>query len=102
MPELAVMWPVEQNEHGERMLWAGSWLVDRDGEEGEAIYSGWGGARATYAVPATATGLRIRRWPNEGLEPEYADVLDLSGMQELRPEDLDFDAPQPFSRLLAG
>jgi hypothetical protein len=100
--ELAVDWPVEQNEHGGRMLWAGAWLVGGRGEEGEAIYSGRGGERGRYAVPTVATGVRIRRWPNEGLEPEYVDVLDLAQAGELRPEALDFERPQPFSRLGIG
>jgi hypothetical protein len=100
MPELAIRWPVEQNEHGGRMLWAAAWLVGHTGEEGGAIYSGRGGEVARYAVPSTASGVRIRRWPNEGLEPEYVDVFDLNG-GELHPERLDFDQPQPFSRLMS-
>jgi hypothetical protein len=102
MPELVIPWPVETNEHGERMLWAAAWLVGGVGEEGEAIYSGRGGEHGRYPIPAVATGVRIRRWPNEGLEPEYVDVLDLAGGEELRPERLDFERPQPFSRLGAG
>jgi len=100
VPELAVVWPVEENEHGGRMLWAGAWLVGGSGEEGEAIYSGRGGESTRHPVPAAVTGLRIRRWPNEGLEPEYVDVLDLAGVGEVRPEALDFERPQPFSRLV--
>lgn len=99
MPELAITWPAEQNEHGDPMLWVGSWLVGGSGEEGEAIYSGRGGERRSYTAPAAATGLRIRRWPNEGLEPEYVDVLDLSASRELRPERLNFEVRQPYSRL---
>jgi hypothetical protein len=99
MSEFSIVWPTEQNEHGSQMLWAGAWLVGHGGEEGAAIYSGRGGEAGRYPVPTTATGVRIRRWPNEGLEPEYADVLDLNG-DELRPERLDFDRPQPFSRLV--
>jgi hypothetical protein len=101
MPELVIAWPVEVNEHGGRMLWAASWLVGGVGEEGEAIYSGRGGKRGRYPMPAVATGVRIRRWPNEGLEPEYVDVLDLTLVEDLRPEQLDFERPQPFSRLPA-
>lgn len=99
--DLAILWPAAMNEHGERMLWAGSWLVGSAGAEGDGIYSGRGGERRRYHVPPAATGVRIRRWPNEGLEPEYVDVLDLAGVAELRPERLDFDARQPFSRLTA-
>lgn len=97
--ELAILWPSAQNEHGGRMLWYGSWLVARDGGEGEGFYSGRGGERQRYAVPAGAIGLRIRRWPNEGFDAEYVDLLDLDGVGELAPETLDFDQPQPFSRL---
>ncbi len=81
------------------MLWFGSWLSGSDGSEGAWFYSGHGGDAASYAVPSQAIGLRIRRWPNEGLDAEYVDVLDLSAARDLRPERLDFDAPQPFSRL---
>jgi hypothetical protein len=48
-------------------------------------------------VPDGATGLRVRRWPNEGLDAEYADIVRLDGLAELAPDSLDFDAPQPFS-----
>jgi hypothetical protein len=50
-------------------------------------------------VPADATGLRVRRWPNEGLDAEYVDILKLEGLGELSPESLDYDAPQPYSHL---
>ena len=99
MAEIAILWPAEQNEHGEQMLWTGSWLVGSQGEEGEGIYSGRGGQRCSYQVPGAATGLRIRRWPNEGLEAEYVDVLDVHGPIEVAPARLDFDKRQPFSRL---
>ncbi len=100
MPDLTIDWPVDENEHGEQMLWAASWLVGAAGEEGAAIYSGRGGEQRCYAVPTVATGVRVRRWPNEGLEPEYADVLSLTGMGGLRPAQLDFDVRQPFSMLV--
>lgn len=51
-----------------------------------------------YPIPAEATGLRIRRWPNEGLDAEYSDVLALDRLSQLFPSSLDFDATQPFSR----
>jgi hypothetical protein len=97
--ELAIVWPNAHNEHGGRMLWYGSWLVALDGGEGDGFYSGRGGERQRYTVPAEAIGLRIRRWPNEGFDAEYVDVLDLNGVGELSPDALDFDQPQPFSRL---
>jgi hypothetical protein len=74
--------------------------VSADGVEGEGFYSGRGGGTGRYSVPASAVGLRVRRWPNEGLEPEYADVIDLARVRELRATDLDFDITQPFSRLM--
>jgi hypothetical protein len=91
--------PEELNEHGDRMLWYGSWLVSEDGVEGDGFYSGRGGVSGRYAVPASAVGLRVRRWPNEGLEPEYVDVMGLAHVQELCAGDLNFDVTQPFSRL---
>ncbi len=99
MAEMTIHWPAATNEHGDQMLWAGSWLVGAAGEEGPMIYSGRGGEHGRYRIPEAGAGVRIRRWPNEGLDAEYVDVLDLSRARELRPERLDFDAPQPFSRL---
>jgi len=99
MTSITVTWPREQNEHGRPLLWFGSWLQGNDGSEGAWFYSGHGGDRGDYPVPADAIGLRVRRWPNEGLDAEYADVLKLEGLAELAPESLDFDAPQPFSHL---
>ena len=99
MHELVVTLPEETNEHGDRMLWYGSWLVGADGVEGEGFYSGRGGGVGRYTVPSAAVGLRMRRWPNEGLEPEYADVLDLARVRELGAGDLDFDVRQRFSML---
>ncbi len=97
--ELAIQWPAATNEHGDRMLWFGSWLVGSHGAEAAWFYSGRGGEQGRYAVPATATGVRIRRWPNEGFEAEYVDVLNLAGLNELAPAGLDFDRPQRFSLL---
>ncbi len=99
MSDIAVSWPAQPNEHGRPMLWFGSWLVGSEGAEAGWFYSGRGGQRNTYPVPAGATGLRIRRWPNEGLEPEYADLLELAQAADLHPVQLDFDARQRFSLL---
>ena len=97
---LTLHWPELANEHGAPMLWFASWLVGNEGCEGDWVYSGRGGESALAAVPADATGVRIRRWPSEGLEPEYVDV-DLAATQggELRVGGLDFDTVQRFSRL---
>lgn len=81
------------------MLWFGSWLTGGEGVEGEWFYSGRGGERASYTVPGRATGLRVRKWPNEGLDAEYADVLAFDGLGEVAPASLDFDTRQRFSRL---
>jgi hypothetical protein len=97
MGSITVRWPKSSNEHGAPMLWFGSWLEGHDGSEGAWFYSGRGGARESYRVPDGATGLRVRRWPNEGLDAEYADIVRLDGLAELAPDSLDFDAPQPFS-----
>ena len=81
------------------MLWFASWLRGNDGAEGAWFYSGHGGGSETYPVPPESTGLRIRRWPNEGLDAEYADILTITDSGHLAAESLDFDAPQRFSRL---
>lgn len=99
MSEVAIVWPAAANEHGGTMLWFGSWLAGNDGSEAAWFYSGRGGEQGRYTVPAEATGLRIRRWPNEGFDAEYVDVLDLAGVRELNLAALDFDRPQPFSVL---
>ena len=99
MQSITVAWPHEENEHGAPMLWFGSWLRGDDGSEGLGFYSGRGGDKTSYAVPPDATGLRIRRWPNEGLDAEYVDVVPLSEVHEVAAAALDFDSPQRFSRL---
>lgn len=101
MDAITVAWPEVENEHGGRLLWFGSWLVGDDGAEGPWFYTGRGGERGSYRPPPEATGLRVRRWLNEGLEPEYADLLSLAVSAPVYPERLDFDLRQPFSRLPA-
>ena len=96
---MTVSWPAALNEHGRAMLWFGSWLRGDQGAEGDWFYSGRGGERAAYSIPPWATGLRIRRWPNEGFDAEYCDLLDLDGLEEVQPASLDFETPQRFSRL---
>ncbi|MEO8540447.1 MAG: hypothetical protein ABI577_11960 [bacterium] len=99
MATITVHWPDAANEHGRPMLWFGSWLNGSSGAEGSWIYSGRGGVAVAYPVPEEATGLRVRRWPNEGLDAEYVDVTPLNGVATVIADSLDFDAPQPFSRL---
>ena len=98
MQELTVHWPNEINEHGRQMLWFGSWLVGDAGAESGWFYSGRGGERGIYPVPAAISGVRIRRWPNEGFDAEYADVL-APGAPEITPATLDFDVRQRYSML---
>lgn len=101
MPGITIEWPAELNEQGRPMLWFGSWLIGDDGAEGAWFYSGKGGEVGEYPIPAGVTGLRIRRWPSDGLDAEYADVLGLAGAPNLVASALDFDREQPFSLLKA-
>jgi hypothetical protein len=73
--------------------------VGDKGEEASWFYSGRGGAQEDYAIPEYATGLRIRRWPNEGFDAEFADVLELAAVHHIYPEDLDFDVCQRFNSM---
>ena len=99
MVSVTVHWPRVPNEHGGTTLWFGSWLVGDSGGEGAKFYSGRGGDVDTYVAPHRATGLRIRRWPNEGLDAEYADVLELPPGQSLSADDLDFDTRQKYANI---
>jgi hypothetical protein len=81
------------------MLWFGSWLVGDCGSEGGWFYSGRGGEDGVYAVPSDVTGVRIRRWPSDGLDPEYCDLPPPERDIELALEALDFDTRQRFSLL---
>ncbi len=99
MGQVTVDWARVFNEHGYPMLWFGSWLVGSDGSEGSWFYSGRGGLLDSYDIPNGATGVRIRRWPNEGFDAEYTDLVDLSHGVTIRSDELDFDTRQEFSRL---
>ena len=68
------------------------------GAEGGWFYSGRGDERGVYSVPVAVSGVRIRRWPNEGFDAEYADVL-AHEVPEIAPESLDFDVRQRYSML---
>lgn len=87
------------NEQGEHMLWMASWLVSEEGEEGDWFYSGTGAESGEFKAPPTAIGLRIRRWPTNGLDPEYVDLslADIEG--PVSDRGLRFDHRQRFSRL---
>jgi hypothetical protein len=97
--QLAIHFPEVMNDQGRPMIWFGSWLVGQDGREGEWFHSARGGAVVRVARPPEATGLRIRRWPSDGLDAEYADVLDLASAASLDADSLDFDTRQRYSLL---
>lgn len=97
--EIRITWPVTPNEHGGRMLWFGSWLVGDAGVEGPWFYTGRGGCEGRYRPPPAATGVRIRRWPNEGFDAEFADLLELDAIEHVFADDLDFDTAQRFNHL---
>ena len=96
-----VHWPELENEHGYGLLWLGSWIIDDEGAEGDWFYSGRGGSTQTEAIPDDAIGVRIRRWPSEGLEAEYVDVLLSDHVTEVWAQQLNFDVKQPFARIPA-
>ena len=96
--EVCIDWPDLLNEHGDPMLWFGAWLVGNEGVEGSWFYSGRGASRTRHPIPASATGMRLRRWPNEGLAPEYADVIPVPN-GEVDASDVLFEREQPFSLL---
>ena len=99
MHEIMIEWPAEANEQGRPMRWFGSWLVGGQGGEGRWFYSGTGGGAESYVVPVEATGVRIRRWPSDGLDAEYADILNVPPAMRVSADALDFDVRQPFSLL---
>ncbi|MFN0094955.1 MAG: hypothetical protein ACKVVT_09270 [Dehalococcoidia bacterium] len=101
MPDLTVSFPFVLNEQERPMIWFAAWLVGDAGVEGDWFHSARGAAEVTVAIPADATGLRIRKWPNDGFEAEYADILDLARLRTLDAGEVDFDVRQEFSRLPA-
>jgi len=93
-----VTWQAGKNEQERPLLWFGSWLVGEDGEEGDWFYSGFGETPTEHEAPEGVTGIRIRRWPSEGLDPEYVDIP-LAERVELDVNTLDFYREQAYSRL---
>jgi hypothetical protein len=61
--QLTITWGEAEKPHDQRKRWLGSWLVSREGEEGEYFYDGPGGTITTHNIPAEAIGLRLRWWP---------------------------------------
>jgi hypothetical protein len=101
--KIDIEWTVLPNEHGGCVLWFGAWLVGDEGGEGRWFYSGRGGEQSRLVPPPEATGMRILRWPHDGLDPEYVDLLFDDGRlpAPISTADLNFDVPQPHSRLPA-
>ena len=100
--QFTVHWERRTNEHGDPLLWFGSWLLLDGDSEGDWFYSGRGDETTSHPVPAAATGARIRCWPSEALEAEYVDValnVDGARLGELHTAHLTFDTKQPHSHL---
>ncbi len=106
--KLRVRWHAATSDFGLQMPWFGSWLIGAEGLEGEWFHSGRGAALTEHQAPADASGVRLRFWPSEGLDPEYIDIdlpRNLPGDAETHLIDtasLDFDRPGPHSRLVSG
>lgn len=90
-------WPTIRNVHGGATLWFAAWLIGDAGAEAASLYSGRGGTTVEAEPPPGATGIRVYRWLNEGLDPEYCDIDLPAG--SVNAGTLDFDRPQRFSRL---
>jgi hypothetical protein len=97
--EIEFTFPPGLNEQERPMLWFGSWLIGDAGEEGPWFHSGRGAASGRFPVPPAATGLRIRRWPSDGFDAEYADILSLDGLTTVDAATLEFDREQAHSLL---
>ncbi|MBI3246421.1 MAG: hypothetical protein HYZ50_07935 [Deltaproteobacteria bacterium] len=63
--QLTIDWGEAHKALRDRKQWMGSWVVARDGEEGEYFYEGPGGQVTTHPVPPEAIGLCLRWWPSE-------------------------------------
>ncbi len=61
--KLAMNWGEAEKAPEARKRWLGSWLVSRDGEEGDCFYDGPGGVETMHDVPVEAIGLRLCWWP---------------------------------------
>lgn len=63
--ELVIHWGEADKASHDRKRWMGSWVVARDGEEGEYFFEGPGGQVTSHAVPPDAIGICLRWWPPE-------------------------------------
>jgi len=61
--QLTINWGEAEKAVDQRKRWLGSWLVSRDGEEGDNFYDGPGGIETTHAIPPEVIGFRLRWWP---------------------------------------
>lgn len=66
--------PALINEQDEPMRLLCSWLLTED-NEGPNFYAGAGGEPTTHPIPPGVRGYRLRRWPSEGIAPEYVDWM---------------------------
>lgn len=62
---ITIDWGEAEKSPLDRKRWMGSWVVARDGEEGEYFYEGPGGQVTTHPVPPEAIGICLRWWPSE-------------------------------------
>jgi hypothetical protein len=63
--KVVIDWGEADKAARDRKRWMGSWVVSRDGEEGEYFYESEGGQITTHTPPPDAIGLRLRWWPSE-------------------------------------
>jgi hypothetical protein len=63
--QLTIDWGETDKAAEKRRRWLGSWLVSREGEEGEYFYEGPGGTATSHDIPTEAIGVRLRWWPPE-------------------------------------
>jgi hypothetical protein len=63
--KLTIDWGEADKTPETRRRWLGSWLVSREGEEGDNFYDGLGGGETAHDVPPDAIGFRLRWWPPE-------------------------------------
>lgn len=96
-----IRWHGGTSDFGLLMPWFGSWLIGANGVEGDWFHSGRGAAETEHAAPDGATGVRLRFWPSEGLDPEYVDVplVEAGETQLIETARLELDRPGPHSRL---
>jgi hypothetical protein len=63
--QLTIDWGEADKGLQDRKRWMGSWIVSRDGEEGEYFFDGTGGQVTSHTVPPEAIGICLRWWPSE-------------------------------------